>query len=97
MIKKTTEPKRKKKQKFLTVSPSFERKRLIGKFYEGDYENKSVQVPKTIIQAIKKLTGKFLTFFLMKIFVFCKILFWNVIFLNSWSKTLKNTCEGVYH
>ena len=28
MIKKTTEPKRKKKQKFLTVSPSFERKRL---------------------------------------------------------------------
>ena len=28
MIKKTTEPKRKKKQKFLTVSPSFEIKRL---------------------------------------------------------------------
>ena len=56
-----TEPKRKRKQTLLTVSPSsesnnssitklnwintFGKKRLIDKFYEGDYENENVQVP----------------------------------------------------
>ena len=56
-----TEPKRKRKQKLITVSPSsesddsgitelnrintFGKKRLIDKFYEGDNENENVQVP----------------------------------------------------
>ena len=54
-------PKRNKKQKLITVSPSsesdnsnitelnrintFRKKRLIDKFYEGDDENENVQVP----------------------------------------------------
>ena len=56
-----TQPKRMRTQKLLTVSPStesddsrisklnrintFGKKRLIDKFYEGDFEKKNVQVP----------------------------------------------------
>ena len=78
-----TEPKRKRKQKLLTVSLSSNRnnssitkvnqinrlgkKRLLDKFYQGDCENENVQVPENNNSSDKKRPGKFLIFFLMKI------------------------------
>ena len=59
---------------------------------------------KIIIQAIKKVTEKFLTFFLVKILVmngyqtyfFAKNLFWNVVFLHLWSKPWKLRVKGSF-
>ena len=46
----------------------FGKKRFIDKFYEDNYGNKNVQVPKNN-SSDKKVTGKFQIFFLVKVLV----------------------------
>ena len=111
---------RKGKQKLITVSPSSESVNTFGKkdlisFMKVTMKMNTFKCQK-IIQVIKKVTEKFLTFFRVKILVmnsylknyktecfiykqptrgllqkymFCKNLFWNVIFLHLWPKPWK--------
>ena len=92
-----TEPKRKRKQKLITVSPSsesddsgitelnrintFGKKDLLISFMKVTMKTKMFKCQKKIIQVKTKATGKFLTFFLVKILV-----------MNGYLKSYETEC-----